>query len=49
MGCTVRHPQFGVGKVLALTPGMNAKAVIAFKDVGNKTLVLEHARLTRVR
>ncbi len=49
VGCTVRHPQFGVGKVLALTPGMNAKAVIAFKDVGNKTLVLEHARLTRVR
>lgn len=49
VGCTVRHPQFGVGKVLSLTPGVNAKAVIAFKDVGNKTLVLEHARLTRVR
>lgn len=49
VGCTVRHPQFGVGKVLAVTPGLNAKAVIAFKDVGTKTLVLEHARLARVR
>lgn len=47
-GSLVRHPQFGVGKVLAITGGVNARATIQFKDVGTKTLVLEYARLTRV-
>lgn len=48
-GSIVRHPQFGEGKVLSVTGGMNARAVIRFKDVGEKTMILEHARLTRVR
>jgi DNA helicase-2/ATP-dependent DNA helicase PcrA len=48
-GSVVRHPQFGEGKVLSVTGGMNARAVIRFKDVGEKTMILEHARLTRVR
>ncbi len=48
VGDQVRHPQFGVGKVMALEGGVNARAKIAFRDVGMKTMVLEYARLTRV-
>jgi DNA helicase-2/ATP-dependent DNA helicase PcrA len=48
VGDQVRHPQFGVGKVMALEGGVNARARIAFRDVGVKTMVLEYARLTRV-
>ncbi|MEZ6164160.1 MAG: UvrD-helicase domain-containing protein [Phycisphaerales bacterium] len=48
-GCTVRHPQFGEGVVMKTTPGANARVVVEFKSVGRKTLVLEYARLTRVR
>lgn len=48
VGAMVRHPQFGLGKVLTVTGGVNARATIQFKDVGVKTLVLEYARLTRV-
>ncbi len=48
-GCQVRHPQFGVGTVRAIkSRGMNARAEIAFRDVGVKTLVLQYARLERV-
>jgi DNA helicase-2/ATP-dependent DNA helicase PcrA len=48
VGCMVRHPQFGMGKVLSVTGGANARAQIQFRDVGTKTLVLEYARLERV-
>jgi len=48
VGCMVRHPQFGLGQVLSVQSGANARARIRFKQVGEKTLVLEYARLTRV-
>jgi DNA helicase-2/ATP-dependent DNA helicase PcrA len=48
VGSKVRHPQFGVGKVLAVEGGDNARARIQFQQVGTKTLVLEYARLQRV-
>ncbi len=48
-GCMVRHPQFGEGVVMKSTAGSNARVVVEFKSVGRKTLVLEYARLTRVR
>ena len=44
----VRHPQFGLGKVMSVSGGSNARAQIQFKDVGTKTLVLEYARLERL-
>lgn len=44
-GVTVRHPQFGLGKVVSVTPGSGARAQIQFRDAGTKTLVLEYARL----
>lgn len=49
VGSRVRHPQFGMGEVVSITGGMNARAVIAFRDIGTKTLILEYARLTRVQ
>ncbi len=48
VGSMVRHPQFGVGKVISVQGGANARASIQFRDVGVKTLVLEYARLERV-
>ena len=48
VGSMVRHPQFGTGKVIAASGGVNARATIQFRDVGTKTLVLEFARLERV-
>jgi len=48
VGSRVRHPQFGVGEVLKLTPGGYARATVKFAQAGTKTLVLEYARLTRV-
>jgi DNA helicase-2/ATP-dependent DNA helicase PcrA len=48
VGSTVRHPQFGLGKVLTVVGGFNARVEIQFRDVGKKTLVLEHARLERI-
>jgi DNA helicase-2/ATP-dependent DNA helicase PcrA len=47
-GCKVRHPQFGVGTVRSVTAGAQARAMVEFRDVGTKTLVLEYARLTRI-
>lgn len=47
-GTRVRHPQFGLGEVIAVTGGINAKAQVRFRDVGVKTLVLEYARLKKV-
>ncbi len=48
-GCIVRHPQFGEGTVMKTTAGSNARVIVEFKSVGRKTLVLEYARLKRVR
>lgn len=45
VGSMVRHPRFGVGKVMAITGGVDAKATVAFRDVGTKTLVLRYANL----
>jgi len=49
VGCTVRHPQFGVGRVTAvMTASAEPRARIEFRGVGVKTLVLRYARLERV-
>ncbi|MEZ6242366.1 MAG: UvrD-helicase domain-containing protein [Phycisphaerales bacterium] len=48
VGCLVRHPQFGEGEVLSITGGQHARARIRFRHVGEKTLVLEYARLRRI-
>ncbi|MGV6813531.1 MAG: ATP-dependent helicase, partial [Phycisphaerales bacterium] len=48
-GSIVRHPQFGEGTVMKTTGGSNARVIVEFKSVGRKTLVLEYARLKRVR
>lgn len=48
VGCKVRHPQFGLGEILSIQSGANARAQVKFKQVGIKTLILEYARLTRV-
>ncbi len=47
-GCTVRHPQFGIGTVIAVMGGSMARAKVKFRQVGEKTLILEHARLRRL-
>ncbi len=48
-GTLVRHPQFGLGKVLNTTAsGAQTRARIDFPDAGKKTLVLQYARLEKV-
>lgn len=47
-GSTVRHPQFGRGVIVTLTGGKHTKARVKFMDAGEKTLLLEYARLTRL-
>jgi DNA helicase-2/ATP-dependent DNA helicase PcrA len=48
MGQKVRHPAFGIGKIVEMSnSGTNTRAVVEF-PVGRKTLVLEYARLTPV-
>ncbi len=49
VGTRVRHPQFGLGEVLSITGGLNARAQIRFRDAGVKTLLLQYARLTPVK
>ncbi len=48
VGATVRHPQFGVGTIRSITRGVNARATVKFRDVGEKTLLLEYARLVKL-
>ena len=50
VGDIVKHERFGMGEVLALEGvGENAKAKIAFRNAGEKTLLLKFAKLTVVK
>ena len=44
---TVHHPTFGVGKVMLRTgsTAKNAKAIVKFREEGEKKLALAHANL----
>lgn len=48
VGCMVRHPQFGVGRIASISSGQDARAQVQFRQAGMKTLVLAYARLERV-
>jgi len=49
-GTLVRHPQFGLGRVIDVRPtGSHTRARIAFNTAGTKTLILQYARLERVQ
>ena len=48
-GALVRHPQFGLGRVIEIRQGgTQARARVEFNTAGVKTLVLQYARLERV-
>jgi len=48
-GTIVRHKTFGLGRVVTVaTTGASTRAKICFNTAGNKTLVLQYARLERV-
>jgi hypothetical protein len=50
-GCMVRHPSFGTGRVVRVTPsagGSQTKAKILFTIAGPRTLILEYAKLERL-
>ncbi len=50
VGCNVKHPIFGMGKVEFLARGFGGtRARIAFRSVGTKTVIVEHAKLSRVQ
>ncbi len=50
MGDLVNHSKFGIGKVLIITgEGDNTKAVVDFKDIGKKVLLLKYAKLDKVK
>jgi DNA helicase-2/ATP-dependent DNA helicase PcrA len=45
-GTLVRHPQFGLGRVVSVSPmGSHTRAKIDFTTAGPKTLILQYARL----
>lgn len=49
-GMVVRHPEYGVGKITALSEGSNRSATVVFPGgAGEKRFVLEHSQLTPVR
>jgi DNA helicase-2/ATP-dependent DNA helicase PcrA len=49
VGQMVRHPAFGVGKILEMSKtGANTRAIVEFRGMGRKTLILEYARLEGV-
>ncbi len=49
VGCIVRHPKFGLGRVVSiLHRASGASAQVMFPTAGTKTLILEHAPLERV-
>lgn len=46
VGATVRHPSYGIGKIAQISEiGQSTRAVIQFTRVGQKTFILEAARL----
>ena len=48
-GMRVEHHLFGEGKVLSMEgTGPNTKAVVYFKEAGQKKLILRFARLNRI-
>ncbi|GAB4191856.1 MAG: DNA helicase PcrA [Phycisphaeraceae bacterium] len=48
-GCLVRHPRFGLGRVIDVHPmGSHTRARIRFETAGTKTLILQYARLERL-
>jgi DNA helicase-2/ATP-dependent DNA helicase PcrA len=48
-GQLVRHPKFGVGRIAELSDmGQNTRAIVNFTSAGQKTLILEYARLEAV-
>ncbi|MFG0327590.1 MAG: ATP-dependent helicase [Phycisphaerales bacterium JB037] len=47
-GCRVRHPRFGMGTVVSVGGGQMAKVRVKFQQAGEKTLILEYARLQRL-
>jgi DNA helicase-2/ATP-dependent DNA helicase PcrA len=49
VGCIVRHPAYGLGRVEALTRRAGgASAVVAFPTAGTKTFIVGRAPLERV-
>jgi len=49
VGLKVRHAQFGVGTIQALTgEGAKAQALVYFPTVGKKHLMLQYAKLQPV-
>ena len=49
VGCVVRHPRFGLGRVESIMRrASGAAARIAFPTAGTKTLILDYAPLERV-
>ncbi|TVQ56952.1 MAG: ATP-dependent DNA helicase PcrA [Phycisphaerales bacterium] len=49
VGCTVRHPKFGIGRVEGLTPRpAGTSARVNFRGLGVKTLILQYAKLERI-
>jgi len=49
VGCMVRHPRFGTGRVESIgKQGQATRARIAFAGLGVKTLIVEYANLERV-
>ena len=48
-GQTVRHPQFGLGRIAEINEmGQHTRAIVEFNKAGRKTLILEYARLEAV-
>ncbi|HEX7008677.1 MAG TPA: UvrD-helicase domain-containing protein [Phycisphaeraceae bacterium] len=48
-GTLVRHPQFGLGRVVDVAPmGAHTRARVEFNTAGLKTLILQYARLERL-
>lgn len=47
-GDRVKHPQFGIGEIVTISGGGDARAQVRFREAGLKTLVLQYARLERI-